>query len=154
MTEIPEILPSRKSRTAAARKGHGPVMSTKQERQRKFHPAPKGWLSWWPVAVGFALACLAPALRDLLGASNLWGMRAVFPLVLLTGLPETGFSDELKRTLPQAMLFAQFPLEGLLTKVTLDRGVSLTRAVKQLLFLHGMCMLVLWLVTSVAHPGK
>jgi hypothetical protein len=154
MTEIPEVLPSPKSRKAGARKGHGPVMSSKHTRQRKYHPPPTGWVSWWPLAAGFALAFLSPMLRDFAAAYPPWGMRAVFPLSLLCGLPETGFSDELKRTLPQAMIFAQFPLEGLLTKFTLDRGVSVTRAVRQLLFIHAVCMLVLWLVTSVAHPAK
>ena len=129
-------------------------MSSKHTRQRKYHPSPAGWLSWWPLAGGIVLAFLAPMLRDFVAAYPPWGMRAVFPLALVCGLPETGFSDELKRTLPQIMILAQFPLEGLLTKFTLDRGVSVSRALKQLFFIHGVCMLVLWLVTSVAHPGK
>lgn len=109
---------------------------------------------WWPVAAGLALALVAPLLRDFAAGYDPWGMRAIFPLALLCGLPETGFSDELKRTLPQAMIFAQFPLEGLLTKLTLSRGVSVSRAVKQLLFIHTVCMLVLWMVTTVAHQAK
>ncbi len=144
---------SPEDRKEAARTGHGPVMSSKHTRRRRYHPPPTGWGVWWPVATGFALACAAPLLRDFAAAYDPWGMRAVFPLALLCGLPETGFSDELKRTLPQAMIFAQFPLEGLLTKLTLSRGVSVSSAVKQLLFIHGVCMLVLWMVITVAHQA-
>ena len=112
-----------------------------------------GWGVWWPVATGFALACAAPLLRDFAAAYDPWGMQAVFPLALLCGLPETGFSDELKRTLPQAMQFRPVSAGGTADQTTLSRGVSVSSAVKQLLFIHGVCMLVLWMVITVAHQA-
>jgi len=73
-------------------------------------------------------------------------MRAVFPFVQLASLHEIGMSDELTRTLPQLMLFLQFPLEGLLARGSLKRGAALSAAIGQILFLHAMGLLVLWLV--------
>jgi hypothetical protein len=55
-------------------------------------------------------------------------------------------SAELTRTLPQLLLYLQFPLEGLLTKSNLSRGVKLSSALGQLVFLHAVCIFVLWLV--------
>jgi hypothetical protein len=76
-------------------------------------------------------------------------MRAVFPFVLVAGRQEIGMSEELTRTLPQLMLFLQFPLEGLLTKITLSRGVKVLGATGQLIFLHAVAALVLWLISGV-----
>ncbi|MDR3750144.1 MAG: hypothetical protein P4K94_01530 [Terracidiphilus sp.] len=110
------------------------------------NPPAKGWALWWPVAVGVALGCLAPLLRSLLTPYDPWGMRAVFPFVQFLGLHEIGMSDELTRTLPQLMLYLQFLLEGLLTKSTLSRGVKVSVALQQLVFLHFVSALVLWVV--------
>lgn len=128
-----------------------PTMPSRREQEKKHNPPPRGLASWWPVAAGVLLGCLAPWLRDLLLPYEPWGMRMVFPFVQLSGLHETGFSDELTRTIPQVMLFLQFPLEGLLTKFTLGRGMRLTGALGQLVFLHGVCVLVLWLVGGAAQ---
>jgi hypothetical protein len=92
------------------------------------------------------LGFFAPQLRDLVTPYYPWGMRAVFPFVQIFGLQEIGMSDELTRTLPQLMLYLQFPLEGLLTKFTLGRGVTVVGAAMQLLFLHFVAALVLSLV--------
>jgi hypothetical protein len=150
MPEIPEIMPPTKDRTntSAQRAAAGPTMRSFEEQKRKLKPRSKGWIAWWPVAVGVALGCLSPLLSSLLVPYEPWGMRLVFPFVLLPGLRETGLSDELRRNLPQVMLFLQFPLEGLLTKITLSRGVKLPGAVGQLVFLHLVSVLVLWMVVG------
>jgi hypothetical protein len=98
------------------------------------------------VFVGIALGFAAPELRSLLEPYAPWGMRAVFPFVLFAGLREIGMSDELTRTLPQLLLFLQFPLEGLLTRGSLGRGCKLSTALGQLFFLHAVAALVLWIV--------
>ena len=139
------------SQQAAPRIAAGPTMPSRKDREMGRKPAPSGWVSWWPVAVGVTLACLAPWLRAQLAAYEPWGMRAVFPFVLFAGRRELGLSDELTRTLPQLMLYLQFPLEGLLTKLTLSRRVPLSKALGQLVFLHGVCVLILWLVSGAAQ---
>jgi|SRR5208282_6714778 len=152
MTDLQGTMPDPKDRprVAAQRAATGPTLPSKAEQSRLRKPAPKGLASWWPVAVGVALAFLSPMLRDLLAPYAPWGMRVVFPFVLLTGLHETGFSDELTRTLPQVMLLVQFPIEGLLTKFSLGRSTRLSSAIGHMIFLHAVCVLVLWLVAGAA----
>jgi hypothetical protein len=77
-----------------------------------------------------------------------WGMRLLFPYVLLAGKSEMGLSAELTRTLPQMMLWLQFPLEGLLTRLSLGRGVQITGALGQILFLRLVGALVLYLISG------
>jgi len=126
----------------------GATLPLKKKRVKKHEHLRAEWVSWWPVAAGFLLGLFSPQLSSLAASYGPWGMRIVFPLVLLSGLHETGFSDELTRTLPQIMLFLQFPLEGLLTMLTLNRSGKLSGALGQLVFLHGVCVLVLWMVAG------
>jgi len=148
MQEIPATLPDPKDRRmpASPRSVAGPTLRTLQELKKARKPPPQGWVSWIPVAVGVALAAAAPQLRDLLAVYEPWGMRVVFPFVLVAGLHEIGLSDEMTRTLPQLMLYLQFPLEGLLTRLTLRRGVKARAAIGQLIFLHAVSAIVLWIV--------
>lgn len=151
--DIPGTMPDPKHRTRGVlpRKVIGPVLPACGKLEVKNSPAAHPFTAWWPVAAGVALACLAPQLRTMLTAFDPWGMRAVFPFALVLGRHEIGMSDELTRTLPQMMLFLQFPLEGLLTKFNLDRGVRLTAALTQIFFLHAVCAFVLWLVSGAAQ---
>jgi len=116
--------------------------------------APKGirWTSWLPIAAGIAISSVAPQLFGLVGHWNPWGQRVLFPLVQLTGLHEIGMSDELTRTMPQLMLYLQFPLEGLLVASNLRRGQSLSRAFGPVPSLHFVCALVLWIVALGSMP--
>ena len=121
-------------------------MPTSKAQLKKRNPPPTGIASWWPVAAGVVLGCLSPQLSALLAPYEPWGPRVVFPFVQFMGLHEIGMSAELTRTLPQLMLYLQFPLEGLLTKSNLSRGYRISSAVEQLVFLHALCAMVLWLV--------
>jgi hypothetical protein len=153
MPEIAGTMPDPKSRArvSALRKAAVPTMPSLEEQKKKAAPVLEGWRSWLPVAVGVALACAAPQLRDLLTPYQPWGMQAIFPFVLFVGRHELGLSDELTRTLPQLMLLLQFPLEGLLTRFNLSKGVPLGKALGQIAFLHAVCFLVLWLVGGAAQ---
>ena len=122
-------------------------MPTGKVHLKKRNPPPTGYLSWWPVAAGVVLGCLSPQLNSLLALYEPWGPRIVFPFVQFVGLHEIGMSAELTRTLPQLMLYLQFPLEGLLTKNSLSRGYKISSALGQLVFLHAVCVMVLWLVS-------
>jgi hypothetical protein len=150
MTEISASLPATQNRSSriGQRPAVAPTMRSMEE-QKKYHARhSRGWKAWWPVCVGLALGVLSPWLRDLLAPFEPWGMRAVFPFVLLAGRHEIGLSDELTRTLPQLMLYLQFPLEGLFTKLTFSRGLKITGAIGQLFFLHAISALVLWQISS------
>jgi hypothetical protein len=138
--------PKDRTRRATQRTATGPILPEKHEQRNMRTPAPTGLAIWWPVLVGVALGFFAPQIRDLVEPYDPWGMRAVFPFVQFFGLREIGMSEELTRTLPQLMLYLQFPLEGLLTKFTLGRGVHAINALAQLVFLHVVAALVLWIV--------
>jgi hypothetical protein len=125
-----------------------PVFQPGLHKGEKHSAPPRGWKSWWPLALGIAISCIAPWLRDWVSAWDPWGMRLVFPYVLLCGRHELGMSDEMTRMLPQLMLFLQFPLEGLLTRFTLSRGVRLPGALAQLVLVHGLGAVVLTLLAA------
>jgi hypothetical protein len=125
-----------------------PVLPSKHAQAMMRTPPPCGWKAWWPVFAGVLLAFFAPPLRNLALQWEPWGMRLLFPYVLLAGRQEVGLSDELARTLPQLMLYLQFPLEGLLTRMTFSRGIGLAGALGQLLFLHAIGALVLFLISG------
>jgi hypothetical protein len=153
MLETPGTMPDPKERirNLKRRTVTGPTLRSFEEQKKKLNPPATGWITWWPVAAGVALAFLAPWLRAQLTPLEPWGMRIVFPFVLLAGRPELGLSDELTRTLPQLMLLLQFFLEGLLTKFSINRGIKIAKALIQLVFLHGVCLLVLWLISGAAQ---
>lgn len=79
---------------------------------------------------------------------GVWAERFAFPLTLLAA--HRGIDSHMVGTLPQAALYLQLPLEGLLTKLTLDRGKNLKAAIMQLLLLHGIAAVVLWLISLSA----
>jgi hypothetical protein len=142
--------PKNRQRVARQRTIHDPAVRVGEERNKKPKLSSHGWLSWWPVAAGIVLGLLGPQLRDLLAPYAPWSMRLVFPFVLLASHREIGLSDELALMLPQAMLFAQFPLEGLAVKFMLGRGVKVSAAIGQMVSVHMVCTLVLWLVAGAA----
>ena len=129
--------------------GKKPLVKTKP---KALDPQAVDWTCWWPFIAGIALRLLAPQIRSLLAALDPWGMRAVMPFVQFCGLPEIGMDEELTRSLPQLMLFLQFPLEGLLTVSNLKRGIRLSAAIGQIVFLHFVCGLVLWIVALGSMP--
>jgi hypothetical protein len=87
-------------------------------------------------------------LYDALATQQPWISWIVFPFVLLAGRPELGLSAELTRTLPQLILYIQFPLEGLLTLFNLRRRFALSRSLAQVAFLHLIGAFVLWLLSQ------
>lgn len=103
--------------------------------------------AWWPVAVGIFLCGFVPEWHQDVVAMGVWAERLLFPLTLLAQHREIGISEHMASTLPKIALYLQLPLEGLLTKLTLDRGKGLKAAAMQLVLLHGLCALVLWLLT-------
>jgi hypothetical protein len=156
MANLPGTMPDPGKRSTRRHPRHKstsavPVLQAPRRGDEKQHGArPHGWLSWWPLAAGIALSCVAPQLRDLVSVWDPWGMRLVFPYVLLCGRHELGLSDEMARMLPQLMLFLQFPLEGLLTRFTMSRGIRLPGALLQLILIHALGAVVLTLILITA----
>lgn len=123
-----------------------PLLKKKAAAEQKQQSPAMNWMSWAPVAVGIVLGFLSPQLHALAAQWDPWGLRIVFPVVQVLGLRELGMSDELTRTLPQLMLYLQFPLEGLLVAMNLRRGMRFSMAIGPIPALHFVCGLVLWIV--------
>jgi len=107
--------------------------------------------AWWPVAVGIFLSGFAPEWYAMATQAGIWALRLTFPLALLATHREIGIDDQFATILPHAAIYLQLPLEGLLTKLTLDSGKSLKAAIAQSFMVHGVCMLVLWLLSMGGH---
>lgn len=139
----PTIAASKAGSKAATRKTTGKTEAAAKEKQ----PAlATNWINWAPLAAGIVLGFLSPQLHSLASLWDPWGLRIVFPFVQVLGLREIGIGDELNRSLPQLMLYLQFPLEGLLVAMNLRQGRSLAMAIGPLPGLHFVCGLVLWIV--------
>jgi len=114
----------------------------------KKDPPPTGMAAWWPVLIGVGIDFIAQPLKLQLDSYGIWVTRAVFPFMQIFGMHELGFSDQLTQSLPQLMLYLQFPLEGAFVGFSLSRGAKLGTAIAQLVFLHLLCLFVMWLMSQ------
>ena len=119
-----------------------------RRRHTRLEKSVAHWTEYWPVAVGVVMSFFAPQVRDMLAPLQQWGMWLVFPFVALAQRPEIYMGDKMAVLLPMVMLYAQFPLEGLLAKIMLKGNVTLTGVMGQVAFFHALCIIELWLVSG------
>jgi hypothetical protein len=106
-----------------------------------------GWLRWWPVALGVVLAPFAVRAVDILALTGPWEARALVPWTFLfqghsLHLPQ-GWSDNLAA----AVMYAQFPVYGLLAML-LARRLHWMTTLALLIALHVAAYVTLFLWTS------
>jgi hypothetical protein len=123
-----------------------PAAKAEPKTESKTGAAPANWRTLIQLAIGILLAFLAPQILTLAIQWNPWGVRLVFPFVQLLALRDMGLNNQLSHTLPQLMLFLQFPLEGLAVVTSLRRGKRFVQAAAPVVILHFMCVLVIWIV--------
>jgi len=104
--------------------------------------------SLWPVALGVLLGIYAPLLRDLATNSAPWALTLLFPFSALVGERGLHLSWDTAQALAQFLLYAQFPLEGLLVRIILKHRVGLFKVFGQVTCLHVFVVLYLGLVTG------
>jgi hypothetical protein len=104
--------------------------------------------SLWPVALGVLLGFYAPLLRDLAANSAPWAVTLLFPFSALVGERGLNLSRDTAQALGQFLLYAQFPLEGLLVRIVLKRRLDLFNVFGQVTFLHVFAVLYLGLVSG------
>jgi hypothetical protein len=105
--------------------------------QKKSLPHRTGLISWWPVMAGVVVTYLALNLLNTLALTghSEWFLRILFPYALLLRQPELGLSEELGNSLSQLMMYAQFPMEGLLMKLTM-RKAPVFKSLMQVASIH------------------
>ena len=137
-------VPASAAQTIAAK----PEVSVETEKTKKTQRKPgEAIASWWPVAVGMLLCGFAPEWHAMAVQIGVWVERFAFPLTLFAAHRASGIDSHTISALPQAALYLQLPLEGLLTKLILDRRKSLKAAIMQLLLVHGVAAIVLWSIS-------
>jgi hypothetical protein len=119
-----------------------------RRRQTRVEQSLREWAEYWPVGVGLVLSCFAPALRELLVPFGQWAMWTIFPFVAIAERPEIHMGSEVASLLPMVMLYAQFPLEGLLARNALKGQVTPSAVAWQVLFFHFLGATELWLVNG------
>lgn len=106
------------------------------------------WATFWPVAVGVLLAAYAPVLRDLAAGYASWAATLLFPLSALAGQHATNLTSGNGQALAQFLLFAQFPLDGLLARSFLKHRPTLMGVCGQVACLHTLGVLYIAFVTG------
>jgi hypothetical protein len=106
------------------------------------------FLSFWPVVVGIFLSGFAAEWHGMAEQIGLWGMRFTFPLSLIAQQRHLlNLSDHMAAVLPNAAIYAQLPIDGLLLTLTFAQTRNLKSAVLQVTLVHAVCAFVLWLIT-------
>jgi hypothetical protein len=104
--------------------------------------------SLWPVALGVVLGAYGPVLRDLAAGYAPWAVTLLFPFSALVGERGLHLSWDATQTLAQLLLYAQFPLEGLLACMVLRHRVGLFKVAGQVICAHVLAVLYLGLVSG------
>ena len=101
----------------------------------------------WPVAVALFLSGFSTEWHVMATQAGVWALRFTFPYSMLASLPAFGLSGHMAATLPGLLIYGQLPLDGVLMTVMLARGKGLKSSIAQILLIHAVCTLVLWLVS-------
>ncbi len=124
------------------------VFAVKKEKPKAAAKKPGERIAaFWPVGIGLFLCGFAPEWLNLAQQAGIWAVRFTFPLTLLASHTEIGISSQWAPLTPNLALYAQLPLEGVLTMLTLARRRSLKSALAQLFLVHLVAAFVLWLIT-------
>jgi hypothetical protein len=111
----------------------------------------KRLLNMWPVGVGLLLAAFAPVLRAVTDSYGPWFTALVFPFVVLAERPELQVGP-ITHFLPGFMLYAQFPIEGLLARIILRRPVLPISVTVQIMLFHFLGIVEVWMLNGPGQP--
>ena len=124
------------------------VALRQQRRVSRLQRSLAQWTEYWPVAVGILISFIAPQIREFVEPYRPWGLWVSFPMVAISIRPEIYMGTKMAAFLPTAMLYLQFPIEGLLAKIALRGHVRPYGVMVQVLYFHGLCIMQLWLLNG------
>ena len=117
----------------------------RRRRQAQFY---RWAVTFWPVAVGVVMAFYAPMLQDLAARFAPWATTLLFPLSALAADRGMHFTWATAQAVSQFMLFAQFPLDGVLARLVLKPRPTLFSVCGQVICMHAIPLLFLALVNG------
>jgi hypothetical protein len=103
--------------------------------------------TWWPLLVAVFISGFAPEWHAMAVSAGIWALRFTFPYAMLVTHSEIGIDAQMGAILPSLAIYLQIPIDGVYLSLTLARGKSLMSGIIQVLLIHGVCTLVLWLLT-------
>ena len=113
----------------------------KRPRTGKRRKARAGWLALAPLVLALAATPFAVRAASVLALSGPAALRLLYPTVVLVQSQASQLAPEQRDTLAQWMLWAQFPLYGLLASLIWRwRGVA--AALGTVLALHALAVIV------------
>ena len=131
-------LPRQKTATARPR-----ASSRKRQNSR--------WALWLPLLAGIIATPFAVRYAEilpLLGPAGMTRLRLLYPLAMLAHQPQLGLAEAAADITAQALMYAQFPLYGLLASLILRRS-GLLRAALTILLIHGLAFGAVWLFAQM-----
>jgi hypothetical protein len=124
---------------------------SEQRRKTRRHQSAINWTEYWPFAIGVALSCFVPQMREFLDAYRPWGNWIFFPFASIAIRPEVVLRSQTAAYLPLFFMYAQFPIEGLMARFSLRGHVTVLRVAGQVIFLHLFALAQLWLVNYTSR---
>ena len=121
----------------------------KSRAGKKKKKAQSGLARWWPLLAGAAVTPFAVKTAEILpltGADGLMKLRLLYPFAMLLREHALSFSEGNSETLSQFMLYAQFPLYGLVAMLSI-KWKPWSVALAQIAGIHFAGFGVLWLLT-------
>ena len=103
-------------------------------------------LGWWPVLLGVVLAYFGAELRMILSSMGDWALRFFMPMVVMAYQANASSFAIASHSLPQIALILQFPLEGLMVRRSLRRGLRFSTTVLLMFMLHVVSTVLIWLL--------
>jgi hypothetical protein len=109
------------------------------------------WALWLPLIAGIIATPFAvrhAEILPLLGPAGMTRLRLLFPLAMLAHQPQLGLAEAAADTTAQVLMYAQFPLYGLLATLILRRG-GLVRAAFTIVLIHVLAFGSVWLFAQM-----
>ena len=109
-------------------------------RKKKKHAL----LLWWPLLLGIVVTPFATHAADILALQGPGALRNLYPYVLLVKEPLFHLPGDAANTVSQGMMYAQFPIYGLMMGLLLrSKSVGFAFAAAALVHIAGILSLLL-----------
>jgi hypothetical protein len=104
----------------------------------------------WPLWLGIFLALLSPGILILAKSAGPWCATLIYPFVALAKRPEIQVGP-ITHWLPTIMLYAQFPIEGLLARVVMKRNIRTWGVAWHVFMFHFLGIAELMMLSGAAQ---